>query len=831
MQGGSEGLSIFVFIGGLSAATSMVAIACMALSGMVGNELVLPLLLRRNREMTGNIGRLALLVRRLSVIAILLAAYAYHRTIAGYLPLATIGMVSFCAVANFAPALLLGLYWRRTHRYGVIAGLAGGFFVWFASVLWPTVERGTALLPLPAIGPLAWFDALPRGFVVGVLVNLALLVVVSLLARPQSRDQRQAAAFVADAEPDALIPEPREQGRDLAQLQELAARFIGEGRAAEAFAGLTLSGNAAYEFVERLLSGTIGAASARVVMGTARRRALWMPGSVREVLHDATAAIRYNADLLRKTLDHVGLGIAVFDAEGKLEIWNERFAVLIGAPAEILVTGVKASQIADRAPILADITAWNAAPMRELRLADGRSTDLRIDPLTGGGIVVTASDVTDRVRAAEALRDSERRIRIVTDNVPVLIAYVDRDQRYRFTNRAYQATMRTTPSQTDGRHVADILGPARYRRLLPHIEGVLAGIPQTFEIDFPTNDARIEVASGTYLPHFDTEGAVVGFFLLYVDISERRRAEEALRVVNESLERRVAQRTAELESARARAEEANVDKTRFIAAASHDLLQPLHAARLFAAALAERHPRDELVEKIDHGLAAVESLLDALLDIAKLDAGAVKPEVRAVPVGPLLDIADRLVRADRGKAGRGTALRPHHRRDQKRSRAAAARAAELPVQRHPLQRPARAQGARIAGLPTGRGIAHRRCGQRPRYCPRSAAGGVPGVHPPAPGRARRRARPWPRLGDRRPHRAGAGPPHRIGIRAGQRRRFLHRRSAGTGLGSARAGGRHSSTACPPLCPRAAGGVHRRRTAGTRRHERPAQFLGLRDRAG
>ena len=81
--------------------------------------------------MKGNIGRRALLVRRLSVIAILLAAYAYHRTIAGLLPLATIGMVSFCAVANFAPALVLGLYWRRMHRYGVIAGLAGGFFVWF----------------------------------------------------------------------------------------------------------------------------------------------------------------------------------------------------------------------------------------------------------------------------------------------------------------------------------------------------------------------------------------------------------------------------------------------------------------------------------------------------------------------------------------------------------------------------------------------------------------------------------------------------------------------------------------------------------------------------
>jgi PAS domain S-box-containing protein len=162
-------------------------------------------------------------------------------------------------------------------------------------------------------------------------------------------------------------------------------------------------------------------------------------------------------------------------------------------------------------------------------------------------------------RAAEALRDSERRTRIVTDNIPVLIAYVDREHRYRFTNRAYQETMRTTPAQTEGRHVAQVLGEARYRRLLPYVEAVLAGTPQSFEIEFPTNDAQIEMASGTYLPHFDAQGQVVGFFLLYVDITHRQRAEEALRVANDSHERRVAQRTAELEAAPPRAEEANLD--------------------------------------------------------------------------------------------------------------------------------------------------------------------------------------------------------------------------------------------------------------------------------
>jgi PAS domain-containing protein len=357
------------------------------------------------------------------------------------------------------------------------------------------MHSGVALISIPAIGPLAWLDPLPRAFAVELVVNCALLVVVSLLVKPQARDQRQADSFVGDIEPHA-VPAPAQRATDeLGQLRELAARFIGEERAEQAFAGLNLSGTAAYEYVERLLSGTIGAASARVVMGTARRRALWMPGSVREVLHDATAAIRHNADLLRKTLDHVGLGIAVFDGDGKLEIWNDRFAALTGLPPGILDSGVTAARLGAKYPILGELTAWNAPPLRELHLPTGAITELRVDPLTGGGIVVTANDVTERVRAAEALRDSERRIRIVTDNVPVLIAYVDRDRRYRFTNRAYQAALRTSTAETDGRHVSEILGQERYLQLRPYVDAVLAGQPQVFEIEFPTNDAQIEVAT------------------------------------------------------------------------------------------------------------------------------------------------------------------------------------------------------------------------------------------------------------------------------------------------------------------------------------------------
>lgn len=638
---GADWLTAFIFIGGLSAATSMVAVACMALSGMVSNELVMPWLLRRRQREGANLGQLGLFIRRLAVVVILLAAYAYYRTIAGLLPLVTIGLISFCAVANFAPPLLIGLFWRKAHRYGVIAGLVGGFLVWFWTILWPTIQPGAGAT-LPPWGPLAWFDPLVRGFVLGMAVNIALLVAGSLLARPMARDRQQSNAFVGGEEPAPKRPSANPAVTELDQLRELAARFIGPERAEEAFRGLALTGAAAVEFTERLLSGTIGAASARVVVTTARRKglwipgSLWMPGSIREMLDEATAAIRYNADLLRRTLDHMGLGLAVFDSTGKLEVWNERFAVLTGLNPSNLAVGINLATLPSHIPSLAAALGQNRPTIRELKLEDGAVTELRVDPLSGGGIVVTANDVTERVRAAEALRDSERRIRIVTDNVPVLIAYIDRERRYRFTNRPYQAALKVTAGETEGRPVWEVLGEHRYQQLKPYVDAVLDGREQVFEIEFPTNDTKIEVARGTYIPHVDESGQVLGFFLLYVDITERRQAEEALRNANESLERRVASRTAELETARAKAEEANIDKTRFIAAASHDLLQPLHAARLFVAALAERHADEELVGKVDLGLSSVEALLDALLDIAKLDSGAIKAEPSSVAVGPLL---------------------------------------------------------------------------------------------------------------------------------------------------------------------------------------------------
>jgi Na+/proline symporter/signal transduction histidine kinase/CheY-like chemotaxis protein len=533
LANGESWLSAFVFIGGLSAATSMVIVACMALSGMIGNELVMPYLLRRQERWgagaSRDMGPLVVFVRRAAVVLILMAGYAYERIISGYLPLASIGMISFCAVANFAPGVVLGLYWRKAHRYGVVAGLAGGFIVWLHALLLPSLQPSAGAaqsMPLKPYlpGPFADLDPVGQGFVVGIVINTLLLVGVSLLVRARGADAEQADAFVLgpDAPDEGPAPPQRPAPADAARIEELRqllSRFVGTERAARALSGDGLSLEAALGRTERVLSGTLGAASARFIVAAFGRRGRLLPRSARAIIDEASEAIRYNYEILRNTLDHVGMGIASFDRDGRLEIFNDRFASLLSLDDERVAVGASPEAFGAAPDVVALLRRPAAPQTHEITTREGRVIELRLDPLPGGGFVATCNDVTARVHTAEALRESDRQLR--------------------------QST--------------------------------------------------------------------------------------------ETLEQRVIERTAELEASRAEAEAANLGKTRFIAAASHDLLQPLHAARLFTAALIDRDPGNDLGGKIDTSLGAVESLLDALLDISKLDAGAFKPEKRPFALQPLFE--------------------------------------------------------------------------------------------------------------------------------------------------------------------------------------------------
>jgi PAS domain S-box-containing protein len=373
--------------------------------------------------------------------------------------------------------------------------------------------------------------------------------------------------------------------------------------------------------------------------------------------------------LLQAIFDNISQGISVVDHERRLVAWNQRFLDLLSITADEIAIGQPLRDLIHLPAIRCQFLHAGFGPTAddvgnfcmEQMTDSGRVLEVQLGPMPGGGIVTTYTDITERKASEWALRDSEQRIRLITDAMPALIAYVDSGQRYRFTNKPYEDWFGRPRSEINGRQMRSVLGDALYNDRRHAVETVLSGQKVTFEIALPLVNGLIEVAQATYVPHFGADGEVLGFFALIQDITERKRAAEQLLEAKENLELRVFERTAELTTlnrqlkqeveerrlaeaalriAKGEAEQANMSKTKFIAAASHDLLQPLNAARVFAAALGESrmapHNRG-LVNNVGSALNSVDELLSALLDISKLDAGGQTPEISDLCIDGLLE--------------------------------------------------------------------------------------------------------------------------------------------------------------------------------------------------
>lgn len=299
-------------------------------------------------------------------------------------------------------------------------------------------------------------------------------------------------------------------------------------------------------------------------------------------------------------------------------------------------------------------------------LSNGRWVQMTERPTREGGLVVLYSDITDvknseMARRIKALEESERWIRVVTDHVPALIAYVGADLTIQFCNKVYEAWYGRRGESPLGKHLVDVHSPELYERLMPHMLEVLDGHNVTFEFEETGERGEERYMLRSYVPNFDEQGDIIGFFVLIRDITERRKTALALEQAYDNLERRVKERTAaltglnnqlrqeigeraaveaRLRDAKLEAERANLSKTKFLAAVSHDLLQPLNAARLFTSALQEQSfgPKAEgLVRSVSTSLDDVENLLGTLVDISKLDAGVIKPDVTAFDLRDLLN--------------------------------------------------------------------------------------------------------------------------------------------------------------------------------------------------
>ena len=323
LAAGLDALALLVFVGGLSAATGMIIVETVALSTMVSNSIVVPTLLRRGYR--GGLARLILVTRRLSIVAILLLGYAYFRLAGESAALVSMGLVSFAAVAQFAPAIIGGLYWKGGTRDGVMAGLVGGFAVWTYTLLLPSfaatgwVPRGfldhgpfgvEVLRPEHLLG-ITGMDNLSHAMFWSMLVNVGCYVVVSLLGRPQAREQAQAVLFV-DALDDPSRPRLWRSRVPVRALHDLLVRSLGHRAAAKALDGEDPSSTKDADpdlvhHVETVLAGAVGAASARMMLTSIAGEEQLGVEEVMEMLDEASqvAALEERHRLARELHDSV----------------------------------------------------------------------------------------------------------------------------------------------------------------------------------------------------------------------------------------------------------------------------------------------------------------------------------------------------------------------------------------------------------------------------------------------------------------------------------------------------------------------------------------------
>lgn len=548
-------VTLFVYVGGISAATAMVVIATLTLSTMVSNDVIMPLVLKRDVNRMPQARRFykkLLLVRRLAITVILIMGWlCYHFWLANF-NLVNMGLLAFSVVLQLLPAVIGGLYWRRGHAQGVYMGLLAGFAIWSLTILLPMFKDA-------ALTPQAIEEIITYGALLSFVGNTVSYIVFSLLAVPSLIDRIQGMAYVRPRENAGQAEGKRNhraRGRDL---KILLHTFLGRERTEQLINAYTakneLQLNAMadahfIEYTERAISGVLGAATARsLVRAALDERQL----NLEEVVHffdDTTQALQNQQSIMFSSLENLAQGISVVDAELRLVVWNKRYLDLFEYSDGMVEVG---------RPI-ADLIRYNAergecgpgdvdelvekrlrymqqgSPHRFIRRrSDGRVIEMVGNPMPNGGFVTSFSDVTGHIETQQALEDAN--------------------------------------------------------------------------IDL---EARIE--------------------------NRARQVREVNRELTEEIERR-REIEKELKSAKAEAEAANASKTRFLALASHDILQPLNAARLYLEAIDHdllNEKNHQLLGKVDNALDSTENLLSTLLSIAKMEQGALQPKLKHVELGSIL---------------------------------------------------------------------------------------------------------------------------------------------------------------------------------------------------
>ena len=538
-------LSLFAFLGAVSAASSMVIVSTIALSTMLSNEIVFPMLFRSSKSKSRDYDqfRLRLLtIRKLLVLLVIMLGYGVF-LMASPDTLSSLGEIAFGAFAQLAPALVATFYWRRASLTGVYGGILVGFMLWLTLNFLP--QFGLYAQPFEQ----GFLPVNTTATLMSLTANIIVMWAVSQISRQSVQERVQASLFM-EWQPPKLSNYHKNRLLDYRELELLVSRFVGIDKAKRSFNQFQQQdfnkeeGNSSYNqllllHTEKTLASVMGASSARLVLSSALDGREIAFDDVATLVEDASNQQQvFSQNLLQSAIENASEGMSIVDNNLKLVAWNKRYLDLFDYPSELVFVG---------SPI-EDLIRFNVER-----------------GLCGSGDI-----------------DFEVKKRL--DH------------------------LRTSSSHKSERQ---------------HRSGQVI---------------RIE---GNPLP----DG---GFVMIFSDITAFREAENVLKEANQDLETRVKERTQKLAqtnealaSAREKAEQAHIKKSQYLKACSHDLMQPLEAARLFTSALSEQNQLNNTqmrqVQNIDHSLKVANDLLADLSEVARIESGNIKPQIQNFALSEVFD--------------------------------------------------------------------------------------------------------------------------------------------------------------------------------------------------
>lgn len=547
---GNDWLTLLAFIGGVSAATAMIIVACITLSYMLSNDVVMPYLMHRKRHQpvpAPDYSGAMINSRRATVVLVLVMSAIYHLILANDVRLTDIGLVAFTLAIQVCPPLLFGLYSARGNAPAVYASLIAGCSIWFITLMLPLLIQAGMWSPGIAeqgIAGIAWLrptylfnlsfaDDFSRAVTLSLLANIAAYWIFSGAGKSSLSDRIQAKAFLNLAR---ARPSRRKRTYLIADLQALLVSFLGESSTRQLIyrhstpSDSTASGEL-IDAAEHALAGVVGVTSAIRLLETLDKQHQLDVEDVVNIFEESTRAFRFNQDMIVAAFESMSSAISVMDNDFRLVSWNANYENMFRYPDGVLKVGIP----------VADLVHFNA----------------------------------------------ER----------------------------------------------GLLGPGNAEELVEkRMEHLRSGSP--YRVVRNQGNRVIEI-KGNPLP-----GG--GYVTTYDDISEFIDAQERLEKTRLYLEQRVKERTNELERAQQLAEEANQSKSRFIAHASHDILQPLNAANLYASLLLDQARRTgaentDIIANLNSAIQSSEHIIGTFLEISKLDTGAMRTECKNIPLESLLE--------------------------------------------------------------------------------------------------------------------------------------------------------------------------------------------------